>query len=46
MPQIARCRECHGGAAATPPKVASDCASCHRFHGGNSAWRELAHAPE
>lgn len=46
MPQIARCRECHGGAAATPPKVASDCASCHRFHGGSSGWRELAHAPE
>jgi len=46
MPDIARCRDCHGGAAATPPKVASDCASCHRFHGGSSAWRELAHAPE
>ena len=46
MPEIARCRECHGGAAATAPKVASDCASCHRFHGGTSPWRELAHAPE
>src|SRR5262249_21716130 len=46
MPEIARCRECHGGAAATPPKVASDCASCHRFHGGPGPWRELAHLPE
>ena len=46
MPDITRCRDCHGGAAATPPKVASDCASCHRFHGGTASWRELVRAPE
>ena len=31
IPDIARCRECHGGAA-SPAKVASDCLMCHPFH--------------
>jgi predicted CXXCH cytochrome family protein len=39
MPEIARCRECHAGVAETPGKVASDCATCHRFHAGRGAWR-------
>ena len=38
MPDIARCRECHAGVAETPGKVASDCATCHRFHGGKGPW--------
>lgn len=39
MPDIARCRDCHGGAKAAAPKVASDCALCHVFHGGKNAWK-------
>lgn len=39
MPEIGRCRECHGGASAPAGKVASDCATCHRFHGGAALWR-------
>jgi hypothetical protein len=38
MPDIVRCRECHAGSRATPGKVASDCATCHRFHGGQNPW--------
>ena len=38
MPDIVRCRECHAGSRATPGKVASDCATCHRFHGGQKPW--------
>jgi hypothetical protein len=39
MPDIARCRECHTGlGGAATAKVASDCAMCHRFHGGRGAW--------
>ena len=32
MPAIAQCRECHGGTAPAMGKLASDCATCHRFH--------------
>lgn len=39
MPAIGRCRDCHGGAKAAAPKVASDCAMCHVFHGGKAAWK-------
>ena len=39
MPDIGRCRDCHGGAQAAAPKVASDCAMCHVFHGGKAEWR-------
>ena len=38
MPEISRCRDCHGGRTATPGKVVSDCATCHRFHGGRGPW--------
>lgn len=38
MPDIVRCRECHAGSRATPGKVASDCATCHKFHGGQNPW--------
>lgn len=31
LPDIARCRECHGGASSSA-KVASDCLMCHPFH--------------
>lgn len=31
MPDIASCRECHGGGHATD-KLASDCVDCHVFH--------------
>jgi predicted CXXCH cytochrome family protein len=31
LPDIARCRECHGGSG-TSAKVASDCLMCHPFH--------------
>ena len=31
IPDIARCRECHGGAGSAA-KVASDCLMCHAFH--------------
>ena len=39
MPEIGRCRDCHGGAEARQSKVPSDCATCHVFHGGQAAWR-------
>lgn len=39
MPELGRCRDCHGGAKAAAPKVASDCAMCHVFHGGKAAWK-------
>ncbi len=32
IPGIETCRECHGGAKASPPDVPSPCASCHPFH--------------
>ena len=31
LPEIAVCRECHGGAE-DPVKIPSDCLMCHRFH--------------
>ena len=42
MPAIAKCRECHVGGGAVLGKVTSDCASCHRFHGGEHTWRDGA----
>ena len=39
MPEIGRCRDCHGGAEARQSKVPSDCATCHVFHGGKAPWR-------
>jgi predicted CXXCH cytochrome family protein len=38
MPAIAQCRECHGGASPAMGKLASDCATCHRFHSGQGRW--------
>jgi hypothetical protein len=32
LPNIERCRTCHGGQTASPPKVASGCGMCHPFH--------------
>jgi predicted CXXCH cytochrome family protein len=38
LPDIARCRECHGGTQ-SPAKVASDCLMCHPFHiPSRGAW--------
>jgi hypothetical protein len=39
MPAIGRCRDCHGGAKAAAPRLASDCGMCHVFHGGKAAWK-------
>lgn len=42
LPDIARCRECHGGADTTA-KVASDCLMCHLFHiPTRGAWLRTA----
>ena len=38
MPEISRCRDCHGAHPTAAGKAASDCASCHRFHGGQGLW--------
>lgn len=38
MPEIGRCRDCHGAHPTAAGKAASDCASCHRFHGGQGLW--------
>jgi predicted CXXCH cytochrome family protein len=35
IPNIDNCRKCHGSAAAGAPGVRSDCALCHRYHGGD-----------
>ena len=32
IPEIAQCRNCHGGATAGTSRVASDCVLCHVFH--------------
>jgi hypothetical protein len=32
LPSIKKCQGCHGGAAASKPKVASECVLCHPFH--------------
>ena len=32
IPEIAECRNCHGGATARASRVASDCVLCHVFH--------------
>jgi hypothetical protein len=44
LPNIARCRECHGGAdGAGATKVASDCLMCHPFHiPTRGAWLRTA----
>jgi pSer/pThr/pTyr-binding forkhead associated (FHA) protein len=36
VPGIDRCRDCHGGATAAPPLVASECVLCHPFHRAES----------
>lgn len=42
LPDIARCRECHGGVDSTA-KVASDCLMCHPFHTpSRGAWLRTA----
>ena len=45
MPGIDDCRECHVGSRPVLGKVTSDCATCHRFHGGGDLWRAPAAAP-
>jgi hypothetical protein len=39
MPSIADCRECHVGSRPVLGKVTSDCATCHKFHGGGDLWQ-------
>ncbi|MGE5523905.1 MAG: cytochrome c3 family protein, partial [Rhodospirillaceae bacterium] len=38
MPDIATCRRCHVGVKPVRNKIASDCATCHKFHASNEAW--------
>jgi hypothetical protein len=43
LPDIARCRECHGGVDSTAAKVSSDCLMCHPFHiPTRGAWLRTA----
>jgi predicted CXXCH cytochrome family protein len=42
MPGIADCRECHVGSRPVLGKVTSDCATCHKFHGGGDLWQAPA----
>ena len=35
LPGIGVCRSCHAGEAGAPQRIASSCASCHRFHDGS-----------
>ncbi len=45
LPDIARCRECHGGAGSSA-KVASDCLMCHPFHiPSRGPWLRTAGKP-
>lgn len=45
LPDIARCRECHGGAESSA-KVASDCLMCHPFHiPSRGPWLRTAGRP-
>lgn len=38
MPDVGQCRECHVGGKPVLGKVTSDCATCHKFHGGAEVW--------
>jgi predicted CXXCH cytochrome family protein len=40
MPNIGKCRECHAGAKPVSGKITSDCATCHKFHGGRDFWHK------
>jgi hypothetical protein len=41
MPDVAKCRECHVGGKPVLGKVTSDCATCHKFHGGDDVWNHM-----
>ena len=38
MPQIAQCRDCHGGSRPMEGKITSNCLLCHGFHDPRHAW--------
>lgn len=44
MPDVDSCRECHVGGKPVLGKVTSDCASCHKFHGGAEVWNHILQA--
>lgn len=41
MPDVAACRDCHVGGKPVLGKVTSDCATCHKFHGGTDVWNHV-----
>jgi hypothetical protein len=44
MPDVKSCRDCHVGGKPVLGKVTSDCATCHKFHGGADVWDHLLQA--
>jgi predicted CXXCH cytochrome family protein len=45
LPDIARCRQCHGGSGSAA-KVVSDCLMCHPFHvAGRGTWQPTTPTP-
>ncbi|MDD5057113.1 MAG: cytochrome c3 family protein [Sideroxydans sp.] len=43
MPGINICRECHTGDRKVKYKISSGCATCHKFHGGEThVWKKRA----
>jgi hypothetical protein len=38
MPDIAKCRECHGGSRPVEGKLTSNCMLCHGFHDSKTPW--------
>ena len=41
MPDAKDCRDCHVGGKPVLGKVTSDCATCHKFHGGSEVWDHM-----
>jgi len=44
MPDVGLCRDCHVGGKPVLGKVTSDCATCHKFHGGADVWDHMLQA--
>jgi hypothetical protein len=44
MPDVKDCRVCHVGSQPVLGKVTSDCATCHKFHGGGDVWNHMLQA--
>ena len=41
MPDVEVCQQCHAGGKPVLGKVTSDCATCHKFHGGHDLWNPM-----